>query len=376
MSVEEAETYRSAGAGRWFSDARDPFEPIEGYPGLLQIRKQADGACGFLGANGLCRLHEELGFEGKPIACRVFPFRFHPIDGDVVVTTSFSCPTVVANEGAPLPAQARDLNTLFAAWTRAQPEAPARVELEAGRAMPAAILPKLRSVLVRILDTPAPDGSLDLAVSVRRLGAFVDDLSRRRVLRLSDDDLDQYFDVMSRHALAFDRVAPARPPSRLARLLFRGFLLAALSVRLHLKKTRSIRPALIRLALHVHGLAPGTDDFDLRRIRGVGLDIADDEIRETATHYLRSTLGTIGTGRRPAIDEIGMAVAHLNAACVFARMHAARLNYRSVDVSAFRQGLLESADLALADDGGRLSRFLTMFSGGIEGLYLFPASTI
>ena len=75
---------------------------------------------------------------------------------------------------------------------------------------------------------------------------------------------------------------------------------------------------------------PGLPHFDLKTIRAVSLDPADDDIREMATHVLRSTFGALGTGRRPVVDEIAVAVAHLNAACVFARMHAGRLNYRKI----------------------------------------------
>ena len=60
-------------------DGVDPFEPIA--HGHFRIRKRADGACGFLSANDRCRIHEELGGEAKPLACRVFPFRFHAVAG-------------------------------------------------------------------------------------------------------------------------------------------------------------------------------------------------------------------------------------------------------------------------------------------------------
>ena len=70
-----------------------------------------------------------------------------------------------------------------------------------------------------------------------------------------------------------------------------------------------------------------------------------------------------------------MIVAHLNAACVLAGMHAAAAGKPAVDGESFTQGLLESADLAHADDGGTLSRLLTTLSGGVEALYLFPPAS-
>jgi hypothetical protein len=67
-----------------------------------------------------------------------------------------------------------------------------------------------------------------------------------------------------------------------------------------------------------------------------------------------------------------MIAAHLNVACVLGGMHAAAKEKSRVDAESFTQGLLESSDLSHADDGGRLSTFLTTLSGGLEALYLFP----
>jgi Fe-S-cluster containining protein len=383
VTAGEAEAYRKAGAGRWFREGPgdtpgagfDPFEPIPEHAALLRIRKRPDGACGFLSPEGLCRIHEELGADRKPIACRVFPFRFHPIEGDVIVTTSFACPTVIANEGKLVHSQTGEINTLHLAWKRALPEAFATVEFVSGRRLPRPLLPRLRSVLTRSLDIPNTDGEFDVRTTVRRIASLLDDLSRRRVLRLSDEDFTRYFEVMSQHVLSSEKSVPARPASRLARLLFRGFLLTALSVQLHLdaalsKRRSTLRLRLLRLGAHVHGVGPGAGGFDLALARKIPLDINDPAIREIAMHYLRSSFGTIGTGRRAIVDEIAVIVAHLNTACVLARMHAARHQKAVVDADSFTEGLLDSADLAQADDGGRLSGFLTTFAGGMEGLYL------
>ena len=388
VTFGEAEAYRRANAGRWFREGddaeegtgRDPFEAIPGLPGLLRIRKRADGACGFLSPSGLCRIHEELGADRKPIACRVFPFRFHPVTDDVVVTTSLACPTVVANEGAPLSSQARDINTLYIAWNREHPEVPSRVEFVSGRSLPAATLPKLRSLLIRILDTPDADGSFDLRVSLRRIAVFLEDLMRPRVLRLPDSDFVEYFDVMSRHTLTPDNTPASRRAPLVTRVLFRGFLLSAISVQLHLdpvlgKRPAAIRLALVRLLAHLHGVGPGAAGFELDAARAVALDINDHDIREISTHFLRAQFETIGTGRRSIVDEIAMAVACLNAACVFARMDANAHGYKVVDASSFTQGVLTAADMMQADDGGTLSRLWTTLSGGIDALYLFPPLT-
>ena len=385
ITAAEAEAYRKAGAERWFREAatdnitsgRDPFVPIPGHAPLLCIRKRADGACGFLSPAGLCRIHEEMGADRKPLACRLFPFRFHSTSDGDVATASFACPTVVANAGATLPSQARELRVLHTAWTRAMPEAAARIELVRGHALSSAMLAGLRGVLGELLDRPGPDGPPDLHANVRRMAAFLEDLTRRRVLRLAPEAFSEYFELMSRHALTNDKPPATRQPSRLSRLLLRGFLLAVISVQLHLDPVLSRRRFALRLKLfrvlgHLHGLGPGTAGFDLRRATSVALNLQDEGVRPIAHRYLRASLDTLGTGRRPIADEVAMTVAHLNAACVLARMHAAANGKPAVDVESFTEGLLESADLSHADDGGHLSTLLTAFSGGLEALYLFP----
>ena len=82
VTVEEADALRRAGAAKWFDEGgvgdvsrrsadgakADPFEDIPKHAGLLRIRKRADGACGFLTAEGRCRIHEVLGADRKPSA--------------------------------------------------------------------------------------------------------------------------------------------------------------------------------------------------------------------------------------------------------------------------------------------------------------------
>src|SRR5262249_57012060 len=99
-----------------------PSEAGGGGWGAYRLRKRPDGACGFLSPAGLCRIHEELGADKKPLACRLFPFRFHPAEGAPLVTASFSCPTVVANTGALLGEQQKELAGLRRDWQGETPE--------------------------------------------------------------------------------------------------------------------------------------------------------------------------------------------------------------------------------------------------------------
>src|SRR5688500_9539507 len=142
VTPAEVDRYRKVGAARWHTDATgsggDPFEPIA--HGHYRIRMRADGACGFLADDNRCRIHVELGGAAKPLACRVFPFRFHPVEGRPLVTTSTACPTIVRNEGALLGAQAKEIAGLRAEWARAFPESAGPLLFARGRPIDAATL--------------------------------------------------------------------------------------------------------------------------------------------------------------------------------------------------------------------------------------------
>src|ERR1700712_265041 len=69
--------------------------------GKVYLERRADGACLFLNEeNGLCRIHEQFGFEAKPLGCRVFPYQIAPtFRGEASVIGRYDCPTVRKNEG-------------------------------------------------------------------------------------------------------------------------------------------------------------------------------------------------------------------------------------------------------------------------------------
>src|SRR5205085_48930 len=84
------------------------------FPGSERYRlaHQPDGACIFLNEQGRCRIHAKFGEAAKPLACRIYPYAFHPAGKSIAVSLRFSCPSVVANRGATLESQKRDLKAL------------------------------------------------------------------------------------------------------------------------------------------------------------------------------------------------------------------------------------------------------------------------
>lgn len=74
----------------------------------------ADGACVFLDERGLCRIHAKFGEPAKPLACRVYPFRFIPEGRKVHAGIRYDCAEVACNRGRALTAHATAMRELLA----------------------------------------------------------------------------------------------------------------------------------------------------------------------------------------------------------------------------------------------------------------------
>lgn len=68
----------------------------------LRMAHRDDGSCVFLDDKGLCKIHGKFGEPAKPLACRIYPYVFHPAGGRMAVSLRFSCPSVVRNLGTPI----------------------------------------------------------------------------------------------------------------------------------------------------------------------------------------------------------------------------------------------------------------------------------
>ncbi len=390
LTAGEVEGYRKAGAAAWYTETDtaaetktgtvDPFEPLSGHAGHFRIRKRADGACGFLSAENRCRIHEQLGGARKPLTCRLFPFRFHPVEGKAVVSASFCCPTVVASEGEPVTAQIRALGGLYNEWARTYPEPKGSFELVTGRPVSGATVATLRDVLRTMLDHADAEGRVDLRANVRRIAGFVDDITRHRVVKLAPERFAEYLELTGRYAAASDRPSAERRASAVGRLLSRGFLFAVLAAREQLRSPASgmrlgLRARLVRLLAHTHGVGPAVGDVDLRAGRLVSRGFEDPAVHGLVHHYLRATVEDLGTGRRPVVDELVMAVALLDAALAFAAMRAGQAGRTAIDSAALSEGLLETMDLAHAEPAGAYARVLVSLAAGLDALWMFGEST-
>jgi len=83
--------------------------------GLYQLAHNEE-ACIFLDDDNLCAIHKELGPDAKPVTCKHFPYNLTGTPEGVVVSLDFACPTVVADEGAPIDSYAADVSLRIKEW--------------------------------------------------------------------------------------------------------------------------------------------------------------------------------------------------------------------------------------------------------------------
>jgi len=231
-------------------------------------------------------------------------------------------------------------------------------------------------VLRRLLDRVGEDGRRDLRSNVARMAALLDDWTRHRVLKLEGEAFDEYVKLTGRFAVATEKPVPPERPSPVGRLVLRGFLLAVVAARLQAAGPRAgarlrLRSRLVRVALHLHGLWPPTEGLDRRARERVRVDLGDPAVHALVHHFLRSTLETLPTGRRPLVDELALAFATLDAALALAASRAARAGRDTLQAQDLVAGLTEAADLGQTAVGGMLARMLQTLAGGLDALRAF-----
>lgn len=112
IEITDAEKKRIEGQG-WGSDAElSDVDVIQTRGDTHRLGHQPDGSCVFLNDEGLCRIHAKFGEPAKPLACRIYPYAFHPAGEDIAVSLRFSCPSVVENKGRAVDAQLSEIREL------------------------------------------------------------------------------------------------------------------------------------------------------------------------------------------------------------------------------------------------------------------------
>lgn len=258
LSPTEAERYTERDWTPVFGAPREVLHTVRrGARVTHYLRRQASGACLFLGDDHLCRVHSVFGEADKPLVCRTFPFVFVPEEGERRVAGAwFSCSSVAHGDGRPLQDRRKELEALEREVEQVQPPPALPAELPFTRERSYAredIDHLLRLVLSELEDAGRPFPARILAVA-----KFVSLVASSRFPSLGGNTrrlVDSFADGI-RDQVKRDLLRPPRGPASFPeRILFRMLLaFAARRDPAKLIEAGSIRLAVRRVGNLVAGL--------------------------------------------------------------------------------------------------------------------------
>ncbi len=187
--------------------------------GKIVVAQNSDGACIFLDQNNTCRIHARFGPEGKPFACRPYPFVLLPAGKQARVSLRFDCPSVAGNQGRPLPEHRTEIQALLA---RALPPRLAEAEPPAfrpGLHLDWQALARIAGAFDRLLATE----TLDITRRMLACADLAGLLARATLADLEGPKLDDFLGVLVRALTAGVAVNPLqrRQPVGMVPPLFR-----------------------------------------------------------------------------------------------------------------------------------------------------------
>lgn len=192
--------------------------------GRYRLSHRADGACVFLNDDGLCRIHDRFGEPAKPLACRVYPYAYHPAGNELTVSLRFSCPSVVRNVGAPVTEQRGDLQQLakaVVAGKKTKTEA-APIHTGTDRGTQQVSWPDFHQFL-KALDEEISDSSVGFAVRLMRILSWLDLVGQSQFETIKGTKLTEFLQLVTQASRTAqpDNDLPEHKPSRIGRTLFR-----------------------------------------------------------------------------------------------------------------------------------------------------------
>jgi lysine-N-methylase len=193
-----------------------------------RLAQRADGSCVFLMPDGRCQIHSELGFEAKPLVCRMFPLQIVPRDNSAVLTIRRACPSAAGDLGRPVAEQLAFAKQLARERKLAEePPTPPAIKSGEHRGWPVA-RKTLEAAERLLVDERYP--------VVRRLVhalTFCKLLEQARTRTMDDGKVTELVKVLAEYAPGEvgDVFSNRQQPSGAARVLFRQT--AAEIVRLH-----------------------------------------------------------------------------------------------------------------------------------------------
>ncbi len=193
--------------------------------GRYRLAHQDDGACVFLDSQGLCRIHAKFGEPAKPLACRVYPYAFHPSGSKAVsVSLRFSCPSVVQNLGDPVSSQRIELQKLATQIVDGkQRDHQAPLIHRHSSHGPQQVNWADFHRFLKALDDAMADTSVDFVVRLQRILAWLELVEQSQFQTICGEKLDSFLDLITNASVRAqpDNDLPVHRPGRLARMMFR-----------------------------------------------------------------------------------------------------------------------------------------------------------
>lgn len=189
----------------------------------FRLSHQADGACVFLNEQGLCRIHAKYGESAKPLACRIYPYAFHPAGKQVTVSLRFSCPSVVANRGRTMSHNRDEIKQLARAVV---PDGHERTPPPAVSARDQVDWPDFFR-FVNAIDDELTTAGDSITVKLQRILFWLNLVEQSRFDKLSGPRLSEFLDIIRQaardeiHLLTEGREPMTDAPSSLGRMQFR-----------------------------------------------------------------------------------------------------------------------------------------------------------
>ena len=168
----------------------------------------------------MCRIHAKFGEAAKPLACRIYPYAFHPAGNKVTVSLRFSCPSVVGNRGRTMSQNAEEIKQLSRAVV---PEGDEQLP-------PPAVSPHERVGwpdflrFVDVIDATLAPAGVPITIKLQRVLFWLNLVEQSRFDKLSGERLTEFLSLIRQAADDEVPLAPSRdcsPPSPVAKVQFR-----------------------------------------------------------------------------------------------------------------------------------------------------------
>lgn len=187
--------------------------------GRFRLAHQHDGACVFLDDKGFCRIHAKFGEAAKPLACRVYPYAFHPAGHGLSVSLRFSCPSVVQNRGNAVDDQRSDLQQLASKVVSGKESHVPPPSIHGDQRVE---WPDFHRFL-KALDDAIADDSVDFVVRLLRVLSWLELVEESQFQTIRGAKLDEYLNLLisASEQAQPDNDLPIVRPKRIARVIFR-----------------------------------------------------------------------------------------------------------------------------------------------------------